>query len=195
MVGGAVTDGHLIGDLIAFGMTVCMAIMMLILRRQQATPMLPAACLSALLCPLAVWPFGAPLAVDAGDMLNLFLFGTTQFGLGSGVADPGRSMGLGDRECPAQHAGGAARHRVGVAMLRRDAVRHQSDRRRYRRGGRGRTGLVRDPVQAQAAAAICAVAADPFGAAGAGAESGLNRNVFCAGRLPWRPGRIVRSAA
>jgi drug/metabolite transporter (DMT)-like permease len=82
MVGGAVTDGHLIGDLLAFGMTVCMAIMMLILRRQQATPMLPAACLSALLCPLAVWPFGAPLAVDAGDMLNLFLFGTTQFGLG-----------------------------------------------------------------------------------------------------------------
>jgi drug/metabolite transporter (DMT)-like permease len=82
MVGGAVTDGHLIGDLMAFGMTVCMAIMMLILRRQQATPMLPAACLSALLCPLAVWPFGAPLAVGAGDMLNLFLFGTTQFGLG-----------------------------------------------------------------------------------------------------------------
>jgi drug/metabolite transporter (DMT)-like permease len=82
MVGGAVTDGHLIGDLLAFGMTVCMAMMMLILRRQQATPMLPAACLSALLCPLAVWPFGAPLAVGGGDMLNLFLFGTTQFGLG-----------------------------------------------------------------------------------------------------------------
>ena len=82
MVGGAVTDGHLIGDLMAFGMTVCMAIMMLILRRQQATPMLPAACLSALLCPLAVWPFGAPLAVGASDMANLFLFGTTQFGLG-----------------------------------------------------------------------------------------------------------------
>jgi drug/metabolite transporter (DMT)-like permease len=82
MVGGAVTDGRLIGDLMAFGMTVCMAIMMLILRRQQATPMLPAACLSALLCPLAVWPFGAPLAVGAGDMANLFLFGTTQFGLG-----------------------------------------------------------------------------------------------------------------
>ncbi len=82
MVGGAVTEGHLIGDLLAFGMTVCMAIMMLILRQQQATPMLPAACLSALLCPLLVWPFGTPFTVGAGDMLELFLFGTTQFGLG-----------------------------------------------------------------------------------------------------------------
>jgi drug/metabolite transporter (DMT)-like permease len=82
MVGGAVTEGHLIGDLLAFGMTVCMAIMMLILRQQQATPMLPAACLSALLCPLLVWPFCTPFTVGAGDMLELFLFGTTQFGLG-----------------------------------------------------------------------------------------------------------------
>lgn len=82
MVGGSVAEGHLAGDLLAFGMTVCMAIMMLILRQRQDTPMLPAACLSALLCPLAVWPFSTPLAVGAGDMLELFLFGTTQFGLG-----------------------------------------------------------------------------------------------------------------
>ena len=81
MVGGAVAEGHVIGDLLAFGMTVCMAIMMLILRQQQQTPMLPAACLSALLCPLAVWPFATPLKVGAGDMFELFLFGTTQFGL------------------------------------------------------------------------------------------------------------------
>jgi drug/metabolite transporter (DMT)-like permease len=82
MVGGAVTEGHLVGDLLAFGTAVCMAIMMLILRQQQATPMLPAACLSALLCPLLVWPFCTPFTVGAGDMLELFLFGTTQFGLG-----------------------------------------------------------------------------------------------------------------
>jgi drug/metabolite transporter (DMT)-like permease len=44
--------------------------------------MLPAACLSALLCPLVVWPFTSPLAIGMGDMFNLFLFGTTQFGLG-----------------------------------------------------------------------------------------------------------------
>ena len=44
--------------------------------------MLPAACLSALLCPLLVWPFAAPLDVRTHDLLKLFPFGTTQFGLG-----------------------------------------------------------------------------------------------------------------
>jgi drug/metabolite transporter (DMT)-like permease len=81
MVGGAVADGHLIGDLLAFGMTICLAIMLLIIRQHQATPMLPAACLSALLC-LLVWPLTTPLAIGAGNMFNLFLFGTMQFGLG-----------------------------------------------------------------------------------------------------------------
>jgi drug/metabolite transporter (DMT)-like permease len=82
MVGGAAIEGHLFGDVLAFGMTICMAIMMLIIRRHEHTPMLPAACLSALLCPLVLWPFSHPFALDAGDMFNLFLFGTTQFGLG-----------------------------------------------------------------------------------------------------------------
>jgi drug/metabolite transporter (DMT)-like permease len=82
MVGGAVAEGHLFGDVLAFGMAVCMAIMMLIIRQHHATPMLPAACLSALLCPLIVWPFAAPFDVSMPDMLTLFLFGTTQFGLG-----------------------------------------------------------------------------------------------------------------
>jgi drug/metabolite transporter (DMT)-like permease len=82
MVGGATTEGHLIGDLLAFGAPVCMAVMMLIIRRQQQTRMLPAACLSALLCPLVVWPFTSPFAIGGNDMLWLFLFGTTQFGLG-----------------------------------------------------------------------------------------------------------------
>jgi drug/metabolite transporter (DMT)-like permease len=82
MVGGATADGQLTGDLLAFGMALCMAVMMLIIRRQHETPMLPAACLSALLCPLVVWPLAAPFEVATGDMLNLVLFGTTQFGLG-----------------------------------------------------------------------------------------------------------------
>jgi drug/metabolite transporter (DMT)-like permease len=59
-----------------------MAIMMLIIRDRHETPMLPAACLSALLCPLLVWPFASPLDVGAIDLLKLVLFGTTQFGLG-----------------------------------------------------------------------------------------------------------------
>jgi drug/metabolite transporter (DMT)-like permease len=59
-----------------------MAIVMLIIRQHHETPMLPAACLSALLCPLLVWPFAAPIDVSMPDLLKLFLFGTTQFGLG-----------------------------------------------------------------------------------------------------------------
>jgi drug/metabolite transporter (DMT)-like permease len=92
MVGGAVGDGRLIGDVLAFGMTVCAAIMMLIIRRRHETPMLPAACLSALLCPLLVWPFATPLEIATGDVVNLFLFGTTQFGLGLVLLTVGGQM-------------------------------------------------------------------------------------------------------
>jgi drug/metabolite transporter (DMT)-like permease len=89
MVSGSAAAGNLVSDLLAFGMTVCMAIMMLILRQYHATPMLPAACLSALLCPLVVWPFAAPLAIGAVDLFNLFLFGTAQFGLGLALLTAG----------------------------------------------------------------------------------------------------------
>jgi drug/metabolite transporter (DMT)-like permease len=82
MVSGAAVEGHLAGDLLAFGMTACMAVMMLIIREQQQTSMLPAAWLSALLCPLLVWPFATPLSVGAADLLQLSLFGSIQFGLG-----------------------------------------------------------------------------------------------------------------
>jgi drug/metabolite transporter (DMT)-like permease len=82
MMSGAVVEGQLLGDLLALGTTICMAMMMLIMRRHRATPMLPAACLSALLCPLLVWPFADPLSVNGEDLFQLFLFGTTQFGLG-----------------------------------------------------------------------------------------------------------------
>src|SRR5205814_2264596 len=92
IVGGALNEGHLLGDILGFGMALCMAIMMLIIRDRQDTPMLPAACLSALLCPLLVWPFAAPLAVGMGDMLKLFLFGTTQFGLGLVLLTVGGQM-------------------------------------------------------------------------------------------------------
>jgi drug/metabolite transporter (DMT)-like permease len=82
MVGGAIGQGHLVGDLLAFGMTLCMAMMLLIIRRHRDVSMLPAACLSALLCPLFVWPVAAPLGVTLTELLFLVLFGTVQFGLG-----------------------------------------------------------------------------------------------------------------
>lgn len=82
MVGGAATAGRLAGDVLAIGMTFCMSIMMLIIRRYRKTPMLPAACLSAFLCSLAVLPFARPASPGVVDMVLLVLFGTTQFGLG-----------------------------------------------------------------------------------------------------------------
>lgn len=82
MVGGSVRQGHVAGDLLAFGMALCMAGMMLIIRRHRETPMMPAACLSALLCPAFVWPFAHPGAAGGSNMLYLVLFGVTQFGLG-----------------------------------------------------------------------------------------------------------------
>ncbi len=92
MVGGATADGHLTGDLLAFGMALCMAVMMLIIRQRHETPMLPAACLSALLCPIVVWPLAAPFEIATGDMLKLFLFGTMQFGLGLVLLTVGGQM-------------------------------------------------------------------------------------------------------
>jgi drug/metabolite transporter (DMT)-like permease len=82
MVGGAVTEGHLTGDLLAFGMTFCMAVMMLIIRKYRATPMLPASALSAFLCSLVVLPWATPSAAGPRDIVYLALFGTMQFGLG-----------------------------------------------------------------------------------------------------------------
>lgn len=72
---GASGEGSVAGDILAFGMTLSMAAMMVIARRMDAAPVLPAACLSALLSGLACWPFGAPMAVTSQDLLLLALFG------------------------------------------------------------------------------------------------------------------------
>jgi drug/metabolite transporter (DMT)-like permease len=82
MVGGAVAEGHILGDLLACGMTLCMAVLMVIIRKYRDTPMLPASCLSAFGCSLLVWPLAAPAAAGLKNLGYLALFGTTQFGLG-----------------------------------------------------------------------------------------------------------------
>ncbi len=82
MVRGESAQSGLFGDLLALGMTVLMAVMMLIIRRYRDTPMLPAAGLSALLSASIAWPFAAPLHTGAEAMMGLALFGVTQLGLG-----------------------------------------------------------------------------------------------------------------
>ena len=56
-------------------MTLCVAMMMVIARRYRDTPVMPAACLSALLSGLVCWPFGDPLVVTDHELFLLALFG------------------------------------------------------------------------------------------------------------------------
>ena len=81
MVGLGV-EGGLFGDLLAVGMTFCMATMMVIARRFSNIPTMPAACLSALFSGLVCWPFGEPLAVSAHELLLLILFGLVNSAIG-----------------------------------------------------------------------------------------------------------------
>lgn len=75
-------EGGLAGDLLAFGMTAAMALIMVIARRFHEIPVMPAACLSALLSGLACWPIGNPLAVTGNELLLLMLFGVVNSALG-----------------------------------------------------------------------------------------------------------------
>lgn len=75
-------EGGVFGDLLAFGMTLSMAVMMVIARRFRDIPVMPAACLSALLSGLACWPLGEPLAVSGHELLLLGFFGLVNSAVG-----------------------------------------------------------------------------------------------------------------
>ncbi|MBZ9654583.1 DMT family transporter [Phyllobacterium lublinensis] len=72
---GIGAEGTFFGDLLAFGMTLCMAVLMVIVRRSPEISVLPAACLSALVSSLICWPLGNPLAVTAHELFLIALFG------------------------------------------------------------------------------------------------------------------------
>src|ERR1700730_10206038 len=81
-VDAALASGHLLGDFLALLMTILMSIMMVVIRRHRDVSMLPAACLSAFLCALVVWPWPDPASAAGWNFAYLICFGTTQFGLG-----------------------------------------------------------------------------------------------------------------
>jgi drug/metabolite transporter (DMT)-like permease len=72
---GLSAEGGWLGDLLALGMTLSLAAMMIIARYYRDIPVMPAAALSALFSALACWPIGAPLAVTGHQLLLLMLFG------------------------------------------------------------------------------------------------------------------------
>jgi drug/metabolite transporter (DMT)-like permease len=61
-------DGGLLGDLLAFGMTAAMAVIMVIARRHRSIPVMPAACLSALLSALAALPLSGALTITPTEL-------------------------------------------------------------------------------------------------------------------------------
>lgn len=75
-------EGGLGGALLAFGMTICMALLMVIARHYREIPVMPAACLSALLSALVCWPIGDPLAVSNYELLVLAAFGLVNSAIG-----------------------------------------------------------------------------------------------------------------
>jgi len=75
-------EGSLAGDLLALAMTGCMAAVTVIRRHSHAVPMVPAACLSALLTALASLPLASPWPVSGHDLVMLAVFGSTNMGLG-----------------------------------------------------------------------------------------------------------------
>ncbi len=75
-------DGSWFGDLLALGMTLLMAIIVVVARRFRSIKTMPAAALSALLSAAACWPFGHPLDVTGNQFVLLALFGLVNSALG-----------------------------------------------------------------------------------------------------------------
>lgn len=87
LVGAAVMvglggDGTLIGDLMAFGMVLAMAGLILIGRGSPATPTLAAGTLSAVWAPLAMVPFASLSGLDAPNLILMAGFGLINSTLG-----------------------------------------------------------------------------------------------------------------
>ncbi len=95
---GAVFGGSLLGQFVAFLMTLSMALMTVILRWKRDVAMVPALGLSAWIAAfISVW-FCDPLDISGFNLLMLALFGVTQSALGLTL------FGMGSRMVPAAEA-------------------------------------------------------------------------------------------
>jgi drug/metabolite transporter (DMT)-like permease len=98
-VGFGLAGGSLLGDLLAFGMTLVMAGMMVIARRYQNIPTLQAAGLSAVLSAVACLPLVGTLMPSGGALAQLALFGLVNSAIGLAL------FTLGARLIPAVETG------------------------------------------------------------------------------------------
>lgn len=88
---GLSAEGGLTGDLLALGMTLAMALMMVIARRWPGIPTLPAAALSAALSALVMLPLAGHALPPPGQMALLAGFGIVNSALGLGLFLAGSS--------------------------------------------------------------------------------------------------------
>lgn len=79
---GLGAEGDVLGDLLALGMTVAVAAMMVLSRRAPDIPTTQAACLSALLSAAAALPFSGALQINGSELGLLAAFGLTNSALG-----------------------------------------------------------------------------------------------------------------
>ena len=82
VMAGLSSEGNVTGDLLALGMTLAMAAMMVIARHYQGIAVMQAACLASLLSGLVSIPFAGQLWVSGQDFLYLALFGLINSAIG-----------------------------------------------------------------------------------------------------------------
>ena len=75
-------DGGLFGDLLAFGMTTCMAFSIILMRRNPGMSALSSACISGLISGMICWPLGSPLDVSQVQIGQMALFGIINSSMG-----------------------------------------------------------------------------------------------------------------
>lgn len=75
-------DGGLFGDLLAFGMTSCMAFSIILMRRNPGMSAMSSACISGLISGMICWPFGSPLDVGNVQLAQMALFGIVNSSMG-----------------------------------------------------------------------------------------------------------------
>ena len=89
------SDGGLFGDFLAFGMTSCMAVSIILMRRNPGMSALSSACISGLISGLLCWPLGNPLDVGNIQLAQMALFGIINSSMGLAC------FAIGSRRLPA----------------------------------------------------------------------------------------------
>lgn len=76
------SDGGWFGDLLAFGMTLTMALSIIVMRKNPGMSATASACLGAFFSIFVCWPLGKPLDVTGVQVIQMALFGIVNSAMG-----------------------------------------------------------------------------------------------------------------